>query len=161
MIRRLIILFFVFSITSCGGVEFVLKNNVLENELKNKTALIFKGEKKSVFEKGLISYIGNVTNADYYLVTNFIEKKENRLVKKNQVAEKIEYTLKVDYELFYQTSECMIFKKTIKSKFYFTPKSSGYNFGSERSFDRLYSDSVNKNINNFINVLQINKSCLR
>ena len=89
-----------------------------------------------------------------------MEKKENRVIKNNQVAEKIEYTLEVNYNLFYKTSECKIYNNTIISKFYFTPKSAGYNFGSDRSFDKLYDSSVDQNINNFIDDLQINKSCL-
>ena len=91
---------------------------------------------------------------------SFLEKKENRIVKNNQVAEKIEYTLEVNYDLYYKTIECKVFNKTIISKFSFTPKSAGYNFGSDMSFDKLYSSSVNHNIDNFIDALQISKSCL-
>ena len=82
-------------------------------------------------------------------------------MKYNLVAEKIEYTLEVNYDLFYKTIECKIYNKTIISKFSFTPKSAGYNFGSDRSFDKLYNSSVNQNINSFIDALQINKSCLK
>ena len=96
----------------------------------------------------------------YILKTKFSENKENRIVKTNQVAEKIEYTIKVDYNVFYKTSECKIFNKTIISKFSFTPKSAGYNFGSDRSYDNLYDSSVNHNISTFFDTLQFNKSCL-
>ena len=112
------------------------------------------------FARGLYSFFGNNNEYEYILKSKFLEKKENRIVKKNQVAEKIEYTLEVNYELFYKTNECKIFHKTIKSKFSFTPKSAGYNFGSDRSFDKLYSSSVDQNISSFIDALQINKSCL-
>ena len=88
------------------------------------------------------------------------EIQEYKIVKNNQVAEKIEYTIEVDYNVFYKTNECKIFNKKIISKFSFTPKSAGHNFGSDRSFDRLYSSSVDRNINDFIDALQINKSCL-
>ena len=67
----------------------------------------------------------------------------------------------VFYELFYKTIEWKIFNKTIISKFSFTPKSAGYNFGSDRSFDKLYGGGVDQNINNFIETLQIKKSCLK
>jgi hypothetical protein len=112
------------------------------------------------FVKGLYSNFGNNEKFEYILKTTFIEKKENRIVKNNQVAEKIEYSLEVNYDLFYKTSECKIYNKTIISKFSFTPKSDGYNFGSDRSFDNLYNSSVDQNINSFIDSLQINKSCL-
>ena len=126
-----------------------------------KTLLLMDKSLEERFVKGLYYNFGNNEKYEYILKTTFIEKKENRIVKNNQVAEKIEYTLEVNYDLFYKTSECKIYNKTIISKFSFTPKSAGYNFGSDKSFDRLYSSSVNQNINNFIDALQINKSCLK
>jgi hypothetical protein len=151
------LLFFVFS---CSHIEFVLKDTNPENPLKNKTALQISKNTEERFVRGLYSYFGNNKKYEYILKTTFLEKKENRIVKNNQVAEKTEYTLEVDYDLFYKTSECKIYNKTIISKFFFTPKSAGYNFGSDMSFDRLYNSSVNQNINKFIDALQINKSCL-
>jgi hypothetical protein len=138
----------------------VLKDSSLKNQLKNKTALLIDKNSEERFVRGLYSNFGNNEKHEYILKTTFLEKKENRIVKNNQVAEKIEYTLEVNYDLFYKTSECKIYNKTIISKFSFTPKSAGYNFGSDRSFDKLYSSSVDRNINSFINALQINKSCL-
>ena len=151
------VLFFIFS---CSNIEFVLKDSSLTNPLKNKTALLIDKNLEERFMRSLYSYFGNNENYEYILKTSFLEKKENRIVKNNQVAEKIEYTLEVNYDLFYKTSECKIYHKTVISKFSFTPKSGGYNFGSDRSFDKLYSGSVDQNINNFIDALQINKSCL-
>jgi len=151
------LLFFIFS---CSGVEFVLKEDNQKNPLKNKTLLLFDKSSEEKFVGGLFSYFGNNENYDFILKTNFLETKENRIVKNNQVAEKIEYTLEVDYDLYYKTSECKIFNKKVISKFSFTPKSAGYNFGSDRSFDKLYDSSVDQNINSFVDALQINQSCL-
>jgi len=151
------LLFFVFS---CSNIEFVLKDNVLTNPLKNKTLLLIDKNSEQRFVKSLYSYFGNNEKYEYILKTVFLEKKENRIVKNNQVAEKIEYTLEVNYDLYYKTSECKIYNKTIISKFSFTPKSAGYNFGSDISFEKLYSSSVNQNIDSFIDALQISKSCL-
>jgi len=151
------LLFFVFS---CSNIEFVLKDNDLTNPLKDKTMLLIDKNSEDRFARELYSRFGNNKTYEYILKTKFSENKENRIVKTNQVAEKIEYTIKVDYNVFYKTSECKIFNKTIISKFSFTPKSAGYNFGSDRSFDKLYSSSVDRNINSFIDALQINKSCL-
>ena len=148
-------------ILSCSNIDFVLKNESQTNPLKDITALLIDKKTEERFVRRLYSYFGNSEEYQYILKTNFLEKKENRIVKNNQVAEKIEYTLEVDYELFYKTIECKIFNKTIVSKFSFTPKSAGYNFGSDRSFDKLYSGGVDQNINNFIDALQINKSCLK
>jgi hypothetical protein len=149
-----------FFILSCSGVEFVLKEDGQKNLLKNKTLLLLDKNSEERFVRGLFAYFGNNEKYDFILKTNFLEKKENRIVKNNQVAEKIEYTLEVNYDLYYKTSECKIFNKKVISKFSFTPKSAGYNFGSDRSFDKLYSGSVDQNINSFIDALQINKSCL-
>ena len=160
MIKKYIAYSFLLFIFSCSGVEFVLKDNSQTNPLKEKTLLLIDKESEEKFVRGLYSYFGNNEKYEYILKTTFLEEKENRIVKNNQVAEKIEYTLEVDYDLFYKTSACKIFKKTIISKFSFTPKSAGYNFGSDRSFDKLYKNSVDENINNFIDALKINKSCL-
>ena len=151
------LLFFIFS---CSNIEFVLKDSDLKNPLINKTTLLVDKNVEERFLRGLYSNFGNNEKYEYILKTTFLEKKENRIVNNNQVAKKIEYTLEVNYDLFYKTSECKIYNKTIISKFSFTPKSAGYNFGSDRSFDKLYNSSVDKNINNFIDSLQINKGCL-
>ena len=161
MIKRYLTFFFLLFIFSCTNIEFLLKENSQTNPLKDKTLLLMDKNLEKRFVKGLYSSFGNNEKYEYILKTTFIEKKENRIVKNNQVAEKIEYTLQATYDLFYKTSECKIYNKTIISKFSFTPKSSGYNFGSDKSFDRLYNSSVDQNINNFIDALQINKGCLK
>ena len=161
MIKKFIACSLLFFVFSCNSFEFVLKDDNQTNPLKEKTLLIIDKNLEEKFMRGLYSYFGNSETYKYILKTKFSESKENRIVKKNQVAEKIEYTLVADYELFYKTSECKIFNKRVISKFSFTPKSEGYNFGSDRSFDKLYRSSVDKNINNFIDILQINTVCLK
>ena len=161
MIKKYLTCYFLLFIFSCTNIEFVLKDNIQTNPLKDKTLLLINKNLEERFVKGLYSNFGNNEKYEYILKITFIEKKENRIVKNNQVAEKIEYTLEVNYDLSYKTSECKIYNKTIISKFSFTPKSDGYNFGSDRSFDRLYNNSVDQNINNFIDALQINKTCLK
>ena len=161
MIKRYLTFFFLLFIFSCTNIEFLLKENSQTNPLKDKTLLLMDKNLEKRFIKGLYSNFGNTEKYEYILKTTFIEKQENRIVKKNQVAEKIEYTLEVNYDLFYKSNKCKIFNKTIISKFAFTPKSAGYNFGSDMSFNKLYSSSVNQNINSFIDALLINKSCIK
>ena len=160
MIKKYIACSLFFFIFSCSNIEFVLKDSSQTNPLKDKTELLMDKNSEERFVRGLFTYFGNNKKNEYILKTKFLERKENRVVKKNQVAQKIEYTLEVSYDLFYKTIECKVFNKKIISKFSFTPKSAGYNFGSERSFDNLYSSSVDQNINSFIDALKINKSCL-
>ena len=160
MIKKYIACILLFFVFSCSNIEFVLKDSGLTNPLKNKTLLLIDKSSEQRFVRSLYSYFGNNEKYEYILKTVFLEKKENRIVKNNQVAEKIEYTLEVNYDLYYKTSECKVYNNTIISKFSFTPKSAGYNFGSDMSFDKLYSSSVNHNIDSFIDALQISKSCL-
>ena len=161
MIKKYIACGVLFFIISCSNIDFVLKDYYqINNPLKGKTILMIDKNTEENFVRGLYSYFGSSEEHEYILKAKFLEKKENRIVKNNQVAEKIEYTLEASYELFYKTSECKIFNKTIISKFSFTPKSAGYNFGSDRSFDKLYNNSIDQNINDFIDALQINKGCL-
>jgi hypothetical protein len=161
MIKKYIACGFLFFIFSCSNIEFVLKNSSQTNPLKEKTMLLMDKNSEERFVSALYSYFGNNGNYEYILKTTFLERKENRIVKNNQVAEKIVYTLEVDYDLFYKTRECRVFNKKIITNFSFTPKSAGYNFGSDRSFDKLYSNAVDRNISSFINALQVNKSCLK
>ena len=160
MIKNYIACIFLFFSFACSNIEFILKYDEDENPLKNKTVLIIDKNMDDRYAKNLYSYFGSSKENDYILKIKFTEKKENRIVKNNQVAEKVEYTLIVDYDLFYKTSKCKIFEKTIVTKFSFTPKSAGYNFGSDMSFDKLYNTSVEKKLNNFYGVLKINKSCI-
>ena len=161
MIKKFFVYILLFLVFSCSNVEFMLSDNNQTNPLKNKTILLIDKNSDERFVRGLYTYFGNKEKYEYILKTNFLEKKENRIVKNNQVAEKIEYTIEVFYSLFYKTNECEIFNKKVTSKFSFTPKSAGYNFGSERSFEKLYNSAVDQNIDNFINSLQINKNCLK
>ena len=161
MIKKYITYGILIFVCSCSNVEFVLNDKISTNPLKDKTTLLINKNSEEKYVRGLYAYFGNNKNYEYILKINFLEKKENRIIKNNQVAEKIEYTLEATYNLFYKTSECKIFSKKVTSKFSFTPKSAGYNFGSDKSFEKLYDSSVNQNINSFINTLQINTSCLK
>ena len=161
MIKKYIVSIFLFFIFACSNIELVLKNDNETNPLENKTALIVDKKTEERFTKALYSFFGSQEDNEYILKIKFNETKENRIVKNNQVAEKIEYTLEVNYNLFHKTNECKVFEKTIISKFSFTPKSAGYNFGSDVSFDKLYNSSVDKNINNFIDYIKISKDCLK
>ncbi len=156
MIKKTFALFLFFFLLSCSQIEFVVKEN---NQLKNKVNIITSENSDERFNRALYSFFGNNTNYEYILKTTFIEQKENRIVKKNQVAEKVDYTLEVNYELFYKNKNCEIFNKKIISRFSFTPKSFGYNFGADRSFEKLYNNTVRQNIEKFLEVVNIVTTC--
>ncbi len=150
-----------FFIVSCSNIDLLLKDTVDSNPLENNTAIILANDTNEKFSRELYSFFGNNKNYNYILKAVFVEKKENIVVKTNQVAEKVEYSLEVRYDLFYKTTECKIFSKKIISNFYFTPKSAGYNFGTDRSFDKLYTDSIRKNIQDFINFSPFKDTCIQ
>lgn len=159
MIKKYIFFIIFFFIVSCSNVDLVLKDTNQQNQIKNNTRILLVSAKNEKFTRELYSFFGNYKNYDYILKTSFVEKKENRIVKKNQVAEKVEYSLEVDYDLFYKTVECKIFSKKIISSFYFTPKSEGYNFAADRSYDKLYTNSIRKNIQNFVGFGPFKHNC--
>ena len=159
MIKNKILIIIFFFILSCSNVEYLLQDNMETKQLK-KNVLVMVDRSEKIFTKELGSYFGYAKNYEYILKTSFLENKENKVVKSNQVAEKIDYTLTVNYELFFKTIECKIFSKKIISRFSFTPKSEGYNFGADKSFDSLYSSSVKKNIQKFDDLGPFDTSCL-
>jgi len=150
MIKRLIFLSLLFVLISCESIELVLKESISTNQFKDKTIIVINGNKEEVFTQELFSFFGNNQEGEYILITAFSEKKENRLVKKNQVAEKIDYELTASYEIFYKNRNCKIYNKKITTQFSFVPKSFGYNFATDRSIEKLYRNSIRNNIQNFI-----------
>lgn len=150
MKKSFLIFFLLFFIGSCGEVAFLLEDDGNTNPYENNVFVIFNGKQEERFERQVYLSFGNTNKGEYILTTTFSEKKENRLVKKNQVAEKIDYEIKIKYELFSKKLSCNTYENKIVTKFSFVPKSFGYNFGTDRSFEKLYNNSLKKNINKFI-----------
>ncbi len=157
-LKTAIIFSFLF-VLSCSNIELVLQKKQ-KDHLSDNVSLLSIGDDNGIFTKELYSYFNNSLNYEYILKTTLIEKKENIIVKKNQVAEKIDYSLNVKYEIFYKTYDCKIFSDTITSEFSFTPKSDGYNFGTDISFDKLYTNSAIENIQSFVSLGPFETSCI-
>ena len=160
MINKLIFSLFLIFLFSCNNIELVLNEEDKTNRIKNKTSIIFSGTKQEKFNREILSSFGNNNDGEFILITTFSEKKENRLVKKNQVAEKVDYQLTAMYDLFYKDQSCKIYKTNVVTKFSFVPKSFGYNFGTTRSLEKLYKNSVKKNIGDFIKSIPKKNNCL-
>ena len=150
MKKKILILTSLFFLISCSEINFVLKENNPDNILKDKTLIVFNGNSGDGFTQEMLSFFGESEKNEFILHTKFSEKNQNRVVKKNQVAEEIDYELIVNYELFYKAKGCKVFNKTVATKFSLVPKSFGYNFATDRSFEKLYISSIRKNIRNFI-----------
>jgi len=159
MIKKKFKLLLFFLLLSCSNIELVLEDNNFPKQLKDQVRIVFSENDEEIFIRELYSIFGNNNNGNFILKTSFSEKKENRIVKSNQVAEKIDYELSANYELFYKNRECKIFDKKIVSKFSLFPKSFGYNFGADRSYEKLYADTIKKNVQNFVDLIPNSTAC--
>ena len=160
MIKSLILLS-VLILTGCGKIDLLLLDNHDQNKLRGNTSIVLQGDPVELFAEEVYSFFEDNQKGEYILITTISEKTENRLVKTNQVAEKINYEITVDYEVFYKSMSCNIFNKKIVSSFSFVPKSFGYNFGTDRSLEKLYRSSVVKNIENFAIVFPNSTNCIK
>ena len=93
MITKIITLSSFIFILCCNNIELVLEDNNSAQQLKNNIFVVMSGEKNERYNREIYSFFGSNKNSDYILTTLFNERKENRVVKKNQVAEKINYEL--------------------------------------------------------------------
>ena len=100
MIKALFFFLLLIISTSCADIEFVLSDNEDTNFLKNNSLITVSGKKYENFSQELFAQFGNNKNGEYIIQTAFFEKKENIAVKKNQVAEKIDYELMVVYTIY-------------------------------------------------------------
>tara|TARA_Y100000996_G_scaffold98793_1_gene71098 strand:+ start:65 stop:568 length:504 start_codon:yes stop_codon:yes gene_type:complete len=162
MIKKVFTLSLFLLMMSCGGVELVLKGNVWSNNIKDRVMIIMEGREEQKLASELYSLFGNnITEYEYILITSFSEKKENSIIKKNQVAQKTNYELEIVYDLFFENKSCKIFNKKITTRFSILSKSSGYNFGADRSFEELYTGSIRQNIQKFIDFVPSDTTCLK
>ena len=159
--KKFLVLFFLFSTIGCANLEFVLNENTSAERFKDKTKFIFEGKVEEKFTTELFSYFGNNTQDEFILITTFVENKDNIVVKKNQVAEKIDYEIVVKYEIYHKKINCQLYTNTVVSKFSFVPKSFGHNFAADRSFEGLYKNSVRKNILEFVALIPDGTNCLQ
>ena len=150
MSKKIIFIFF-FILTSCGGVDFVYKNDVnLNNPIYDKSSLKYSGKDVPAIKRVGPLYFGkNITN-EFLLPINIEEDKSKRSVQSNQAVSKLDYSLIFSYVLLNNKEGCVVYKKNIISRFSHEPKSSGYNFGSDQSLEQLYEIAVKNNIQNFI-----------
>ena len=161
MINKAISLLLFFFLYACNSIEFVLTDYDNPNPIKEKVKISVIDNEQDLLLRELSSFLGNNEKYEYILEAALFEEKQKRSVKQNQVAEKIDYTLIVDYRLYYVKESCIILDEKIETKFSFTPKSFGYNFGSNRSLEKLYSYSIKRNIKKFIDLIPINNSCIK
>jgi len=140
---------FVF-LASCSNINFLLDTKDPSNFLKNKTSVYVSGWDNHVLKDILFSQIGSVDEKRFLLTIQAGEKITKRSVSENQVAQKIDYKITINYNLSDNSNKCPKITNKQVSSFSFTPKSSGYNFASDVLLENLYKEAVLNNVNNFI-----------
>ena len=140
---------FVF-LASCSNINFLLDTKDPSNFLKNKTSVYVSGWDNRVLKDILFLQIGSVDEKRFLLTIQAGEKITKRSISENQVAQKIDYKITINYSLSDNSNKCPKITNKQVSSFSFTPKSSGYNFASDVLLESLYKEAVLNNVNNFI-----------
>ena len=139
-----------FLLTSCSNINFLLKTNDTSNFLKNKTSIYVSGWDNPALKDTLFSRIGSADEKRFLLTAQVSEKITKKSISENQVAQKIDYKIIINYSLDDTNDRCPEIKNKQISNFSFTPKSSGYNFASDVLLKNLYKEAILNNVNNFI-----------
>jgi len=153
-VNKLIFVFLFCFVVSCGGIEFVYKNDKnLINPLYQKTKVSTSGANLSFMNSYLPMFFGKVHEHTYSLQINVDEKKTKRSVETNQATSNLRYELRFYYTLTSIKKECITYQKEIVSYFTITPKSSGYNYGTDASLEKKYELVIEDNLNQFVSIL--------
>ena len=152
--NKLFIVFLIYFVASCGGVEFVYKNDKnLINPLYQKTKVTASGTNLSFMNSYLPMFFGESDEHTYNLQINIDEKKTKRSVETNQATSNLRYELRFYYTLTSIKKECITYQKEIVSYFSVIPKSSGYNYGTDASLEKKYELVIEDNLNQFVSIL--------
>lgn len=147
------LLLFLF-ILSCSKIEFVHQNNLnLNNPVYNKTNVQTSGLELVFLKRYVMSYFGNTENPEFDLNIVIKENKIKRSVQDNQAISVLDYELELVYELKNIYNGCVLYTSEIISNFSVTPKSSGYNFGTDASLNNKYEIALSENFERFISSL--------
>ena len=152
--KKLSFIFLFFFVVSCGGVEFIYKNEKnFINPLYEKTKVITSGTNLSFMNSYLPMFFGESNEHTYNLKININEKKTKRSVETNQATSNLRYDLRFYYSLTSIKKDCITYEKEIISYFSIIPRSSGYNYGTDTSLEKKYELAISDNLNQFISVL--------
>ena len=151
---RFYIILLIFFFFSCQSIEFVHKNKEsLSNQVVNNVEYIFTGKEIPSKYRYASAYFGSVESPNYILRIDIDETKTKRSVETNQAVSKLDYVLNFKYSLEDKNKNCLLHSKSIVSKFSYVPKSSGYNYGTEKSLENLYNLTIEENFSKFVNYI--------
>ena len=153
--KKFVLLFLLLWFSSaCSDIGFVYNEDELNNQLYNKTNIKITGDEIPFLNTIVVSKFGTSQNGPLDLEIDISEKKTKMTIKKNQVSARINYEIAINYILINQANKCMLLTKKQYSRFSFTPKAGGYNFGSDKFLESLYKRNVENNISQFLDSLE-------
>ena len=153
--KKLFLIFLFCFVISCSGVEFVYKNDKnLINPLYQKTKVTTSGTNLSFMNSYLPMFFGESNEHTYNLQINIDEEKTKRSVETNQATSNLRYELRFFYTLLSNNENCVVYEKEILSYFSITPKSDGYNYGTDASLEKKFELAIKDNLNQFLSFLQ-------
>lgn len=159
---KIIFLLISFAISGCSNIEFVYNSNIQKSILENETLLEVSGDDLSIIKVFLKKYLKAINDyPKFKLIINSNKKTKNLVVNNNQTATHIEIQYTINYTLYKllkNKDECMIVEnKQITKSDYFI-KSEGYSFGSETNKKNVSKKIIEKNILNFLELIELNYS---
>lgn len=151
MIKKFNLFIFLLFVAACANLEFTYDNNAeINNPIFNKTKVTLSGKELTSVYMIIPEIIGVSQEDSYELYININESKKRRSVQNNQAVAKVDHKLNFKYELYNINKNCNIYRKEIISRFTYVPKSSGFNFGSDKSLENKYELAVKKNLKDFV-----------
>ena len=141
---------FLLLLTSCSNINFLLETKKGSGYLKNNTTVYIDGGENPILKEVLFLRLGETVNKKFVLKVTANETQTKRSVNKNQVAQKIDYKIKINYSLSDNKNKCPNVEKTQTSGFSYTPKSAGYNFASDVLLKNLLEEAISSNLNSFM-----------
>lgn len=151
MIVKIPLTIILFFLTACSSIDFNYKNNRdIINPIYNKVKYTFEGKELVSIYSVASLYFGSNDDPIYEMSIRINEKVTKKSVQKNQALSKVDYELSFDYLLKKNRSGCIVYDKNIISRFSYSPKSSGENFGSDKSLEKLYELAGKENLTDFL-----------
>ena len=151
--KKILCLLICLVLSSCSNIEFVYDDYGDEpNPLYEKTSVKITGIDSAFINSYTSTLFGNNKKETFNLFIEIEEKKTKRSIETNQATSILRYELKFLYTLRLKNG-CVTYKKEILSFFSLTPKSSGYNYGTEISLEKNYELAIIDNLNQFVSIL--------
>lgn len=147
-------IFILFLVSSCSKIDFVYKNSgEAPNPIYNKTAFLLTGVEIPSSYEYFSRYLGKADIPEYIVEINIEEEQTKRSVQTNQAISNLDYELFFNYKLTNISDSCVLYNTSFSSRFTYMPKSSGYNFGSDQSLQKLYGLAIQNSLERFINFI--------